>query len=386
MHEEAFELADLISGYLLCTLTKEQEERLIFLLEEDKERYKLLEAYKDATPIEQRLSNMHNLDVDQAWLKIESRPKTIKISNKPRFTFLKYAAIFLAVICASIFYFNRSQKDSSIVPDLTNNYKNDVLPGVQKAILILSDGKEVTLNKEKQVISDKDGVNITSNNGEIIYNDQKTQEASETQYNTLIVPRAGTYTVTLPDGSKVVLNAMSQLKYPVNFVGKERRVELKGEGYFEVAKDTAHPFKVKLDESEVEVLGTHFNVSSYDQTAKTTLLEGSVKVSNGKKIGVLIPGKQALVDSENISIAKGDTEKAVAWVKGDFYFNNDALAPTLIEISRWYDLKIVSKKPLPNIHITGHISRQTKLSEVVKMLKDVSTLSFSIENKNLIIN
>lgn len=386
MQEEAFELADLISGYLLCTLTKEQEERLNFLLEEDKERYKLLEAYKDSTLTEQRLSNMHNLNIDKAWLKIQGNSTTGKISKKSNLGFLKYAAIFLAVICASVFYFNRNEKDPSIVPDLTNNYKNDVLPGTQKAILILSTGEKVTLDSGKLAISDESGVAIVSNNGKITYNDQKKKGDAEMQYNTLIVPKAGTYSVTLPDGSKVVLNAMSQLKYPVSFVGKDRRVELKGEGYFEVAKDAEHPFKVKLNESEVEVLGTHFNVSAYDQNAKTTLLEGSVKVSNGTNAGLLIPGKQALVNSESISIAKGDTDKAIAWVKGDFYFNNDALEPTLTEISRWYDLNLVYKKTLPNIHISGHISRQTKLSEVVKMLRDVSNLSFRIENKNLIIN
>lgn len=387
MQEEAFELADLISGYLLRTLTEEQEGRLMFLLEEDKERYKLLEAYKDATSTEQRLSNMHNLDIDKAWLKIESRPKAIKIPYKPRYSFLKYAAIFLAVICASILYFNRNQKDPSIVPDLTQNYKNDVLPGTQKAVLILSNGKEVTLDKGKKSIADESGVAISSNGGEISYDDQKKiKEEFEMQYNTLVVPKAGTYAVTLPDGSKVVLNAMSKLKYPVSFVGKERKVELKGEAYFEITKDATHPFKVKLDKSEVEVLGTHFNVSSYDQTAKTTLLEGSVKVSNPKNSGMLVPGKQALVDSENISIGQGDPQKAIAWVKGDFYFNNDALAPALIEISRWYDLKLIYKRTLPNIHISGQISRQTNLSEVLKMLKDVSNLSFNIVDKNLIIN
>lgn len=386
MQEEAFELADLISGYLLCTLTEEQEERLMILLEEDKERYKLLQAYKDATPIEQRLTNMRSLDVDQAWLKIQDRSKKVKISNKPRFAFLKYAAIFLAVICASIFYFNTNEKDPSIVPDLTNNYKNDVLPGTQKAILILSDGKEVTLDKGKLAITDESGVAIVSNDGKITYNDQKINEAAEMQYNTLIVPRAGTYTITLQDGSKVILNAMSQLKYPVSFVGKDRKVELKGEAYFEVAKDAAHPFKVKLNESEIEVLGTHFNVSSYEQTAITTLLEGSVKVSNAKGSGILMPGKQALSNSGSIHISNGNIEKAVAWVKGEFYFDNDGIVPTLTEISRWYDLKLISKKPLPDIHISGRIKRQVKLSEVLLMLKDVSNLSFSIENKNLIIN
>lgn len=386
MQEEAFELADLISGYLLCNLTQEQEQRLMFLLDEDKERYKLLEAYRDGTLIEQRLTNMNTLDVDQAWFKIDSRQNAKKITNKSRFSFLKYAAIFLAVVGASVFYFNSKQLDSSIVHDLTKTYKNDVLPGTQKATLILSDGKEVTLDKDKQSIVDENGVTIISNHGEISYNDLKTVASSEIQYNTLVVPKAGTYGVTLPDGSRVILNAMSELKYPVAFTGKERKVELKGEGYFEVAKDATHPFKVKLNESEVEVLGTHFNVSSYDQTAKTTLLEGSVKVSNGKNFGILVPGKQALADKGNISISKGDAEKAVAWVKGEFYFDNDGIAPTLTEISRWYDVKLISKKPLPDIHISGRIKRQVKLSEVLVMLKDVSNLSFSIENKNLIIN
>lgn len=385
MQEEAFELAELISGYLLCTLTEEQEERLIFLLEEDKERYKLLEAYRDATPLELRLSNIHNLDVDQAWLKIEGRRNIIKVSNQPRFTFLKYAAIFLAVISASIFYFNRNQKDPSIVPDLTKTYKNDVLPGTHKAVLILSDGKKIVLDQEKQAISDENGVTIISNDGTLAYTDQNTTASSEILYNTLVVPKAGTYAVTLPDGSKVILNAMSELKYPVNFTGKDRKVELKGEGYFEVAKDASHPFKVKLNESEIEVLGTHFNVSSYEKTAVTTLLEGSVKVSNTKSSSILVPGKRALSNSGSIRISNGNIEKAMAWVKGEFYFDNDGIASTLTDISRWYDVKLVSKKPLPDIHISGRIKRQVKLSEVLLMLKDVSNLSFSIENKNLII-
>jgi transmembrane sensor len=385
MQEEAFELAELISGYLLCTLSEKQEQRLMFLLEEDKERYKLLDAYRDSTQIEQRLTNMNKLDVDQAWLKIESRRKA-KIPNKPRYFFLKYAAIFFVIIGALIFYFNVKQSDPSIVPDLTKIHKNDVLPGTQKATLILSDGKKVTLDKGKQSIVAYNDVTIISNNGEISYSHPGTKVYAAMQYHTLVVPKAGTYSVMLPDGSKVILNAMSELKYPVSFTEKERKVELKGEAYFEVAKDASHPFKVKLSESEVEVLGTHFNVSSYEQTAKTTLLEGSVKVSNGKNFSMLVPGRQALADKGNISISKGDTEKAVAWVKGDFYFNNDAIEPALTEISRWYDLKLVYKEKLPNIHISGHISRQAKLSEVIVMLKEISDLTFSIENKNLIIN
>ncbi|QIL40356.1 DUF4974 domain-containing protein [Pedobacter sp. HDW13] len=387
MKEEAFELSALISGYLLCTLTTEEEERLKLLLAEDEERYELLETYRTAGITAERLANMDGVDVDQAWRKVNNRFNGTKVvQHKNRYGWLKYAAILIAVIGVSIFYFNLNKPDPRIIPDITKTYKNDVLPGTQTAKLILSDGIQISLNKEKQVIDDEKGTTIISNLGEISYGQSKTNDPASTKYNTLIVPMAGTYKVTLPDGSKVMLNAMSELKFPVSFAGNERLVSLKGEAYFEVAKDATRPFKVKLNESDVEVLGTHFNISAYNQTAKTTLLEGSIKVSNGKSSNILIPGRQALSDQQNIAVSKGDVDKAVAWCKGDFYFSNDALEPVLIEISRWYDLKLVYKRKLPDIHIGGHVSRKAKLSEVLDMLKDVSNLSFGIEGRNLIIN
>jgi len=387
MKEEAFELAELISGYLLCTLTTEEEERLKLLLAEDEERYKLLETYRAAGPTAARLANMDSVDVDLAWRKVDSRFHGVKIvQHKNRYTWLKYAAILIAVIGVAIFYSTWNQPDPRIVPDITKTYQNDVLPGAQTAKLILSDGTNISLDQEKQVIDDEKGTTIISSKGEISYGQSETSNPSAIRYNTLLVPRAGTYRVTLPDGSKVMLNAMSELKFPVSFAGNERLVSLKGEAYFEVAKDAARPFKVRLDQSEVEVLGTHFNISAYNQTAKTTLLEGSVKVSNGKISNMLIPGRQALSDQANIVVSKGEADKAVAWCKGDFYFSNDALEPVLIEISRWYDLKLVYKRKLPDIHIGGHVSRSAKLSEVLDMLKDVSNLSFGIEGRNLIIN
>lgn len=386
MQEEAFELAELISGYLVCTLTKEQEQRLMFLLDEDKERYKLLEAYKDATQVKERLESMNKLDVDQAWHKINNRFHTSDNPVRPRYAFFKYAAIFLAIVGSLLLYINLKQSDPQIIPDLTKVYKNDVLPASTNAILILSDGKEVQLDERKQLIADKNGITIESNDGKIIYHGLKTKVSDQNQYNTLMVPKAGTYAVTLPDGSRVMLNAMSILKFPVAFSKKERRVELKGEGYFEVSKDPDRPFKVKLEETEVEVLGTHFNVSSYGRIAKTTLLEGSVKVSNANDYGILVPGKQSLADMGNIRITAGNPQQAVAWCKGDFYFNNDEMIDVLTEVGRWYDLKLVYRNPLPKIHISGHVSRKAKLSEVVEMLKDVSNVSFGIEDKNLIIN
>ncbi|SDE11315.1 FecR family protein [Pedobacter soli] len=387
MKEEAFELSALISGYLLCTLTPQEEERLKLLLAADEERYRILEAYRAAEPTAARLSNMDSVDVDQAWHKVNNRFQTPQVvQRKNRYGWLKYAAILIAVIGVFLFYFNLNKADPGIVADITKTYQNDVLPGTQTAKLILSDGTQITLDKEKQIIGDEKGTTIVSNQGEISYGQSATNALAATKFNTLIVPKAGTYKVTLPDGSKVMLNAMSELEFPVSFADNERLVSLKGEAYFEVAKDAARPFKVKLNGSEVEVLGTHFNVSAYNQTAKTTLLEGSVKVRNGESSSILVPGKQALSDQQNIVVAKGDLDKAVAWCKGDFYFSNDALEPVLTEISRWYDLKLIYKTKIPEIHITGHVSRKAKLSEVLDMLKDVSNRSFGIEGRNLIIN
>lgn len=385
MQEETFEFSRLISGYLRNQLTLEEESRLMDSLQKDENKRKILDYYKHTAPAQERLNYMNSLDLDAAWEKINQRYNN-KSKPNHKLNFLKYAAIF-AVLTTLIFLWQlTSKKDHKIIPDIAHNYKNDVLPGSSLAELILSNGKKILLNSGEIKFQERDGTHLSGTAGKLVYANAEEAEAAETLYNTLIVPRAGTYTLQLPDGTRVWLNARSELKYPVQFGSKERRVELKGEAYFQVVKDARHPFIVDLGSSDMEVLGTSFNVCAYNQTAKTTLIEGAVKIRNSNKTGFLKPGEEVLVNQSDLKISKGDIEKATAWKNGYFYFSNDGIEPVLEQIGNWYDLNISYKTKVSSIHIGGTISRKVKLSEVLQMLKDVSNLSFEIDGKNLTVN
>ncbi|MBK7288921.1 MAG: FecR domain-containing protein [Chitinophagaceae bacterium] len=185
---------------------------------------------------------------------------------------------------------------------------------------------------------------IKLDDGQLAYNTEGV--AGEVVYNTISTPRGGQYQLTLADGSKVWLNAASTLRFPATFSGTERKVELTGEGYFEVAKNAAMPFKVGLENGvEVEVLGTHFNVMSYsdDEQIKTTLVEGKVKVLNGDNNVILSPNQQAQFTKGNKSLLvdkDADVNKAIAWKNGLFDFDNDNIVDILRQLSRWYDVQI----------------------------------------------
>lgn len=198
----------------------------------------------------------------------------------------------------------------------------------------------------------------------------------------------GQYKLTLPDGSKVWLNAASSLKYPVVFIGNERKVEITGEAYFEIAKDESKPFKVLLNNMEIQVLGTHFNVNGYtdEEMIKTTLLEGKVKVLASGQTKYLLPGQQAqLKSSGNIAVTNEvNLEETVAWKDGNFQFENSDIKAVMRQLARWYDVD-VSYKGNINKHFIGSISRNVKLSQVLSMLQQTGEIKFKIEGKNLIV-
>ena len=236
--------------------------------------------------------------------------------------------------------------------------------------------------------------NISSNNhikiaktgaGQIVYTilNNDDVKSNKVAFNTIQTPRGGQYQVVLPDGTKVWLNAASSLKYPEVFMGNTRTVELSGEAYFEVSKNKAMPFHVKSKFQDVEVLGTHFNINSYmdEQTIKTTLLEGSVKVSNLKSLKILKPGQQSIAGiSENSLIklaSEVDTDDETAWKNGLFQFNNSDLKIILNQLERWYDIKI-DYASIPAKRYNGMISRKVKLSEVLKMLEKTGNIKFEV--------
>jgi len=309
----------------------------------------------------------------------------------PLYKYISAAAILLFISGLTFVFLN---KNKPVEHNLTFSKKLDVLPGTDKAVLTLADGSKVVLDGNTAAnISDRDGLKISrTKDGQLVYTilDQSNLKTkSDIAFNTIQTPKGGQYQVILPDGTKVWLNAASSLKYPEVFTGNERTVELTGEAYFEVAKNKAKPFHVKNRHQDVEVLGTHFNINSYmdDQTIKTTLLEGSVRVSNGKSTKILKPGEQAIADisgTGTIRLAVNvDTDDETAWKNGLFQFDNAGLKTILNQLERWYDINI-DYSSIPNKKYNGMVPRRAKLSEVLKMLEKTGNIRFEIrEGRNL---
>ena len=260
-----------------------------------------------------------------------------------------------------------------------------------QAMLTLANGSVIILDSTKNgVITNQGNVKIIKlDSGQLAYSlpSSNSASSSEISYNTISTPRAAQYQVTLSDGTKVWLNAASSLRYPTSFSGQDRKVELTGEGYFEVAKNKDKPFHVRVGAIEVEVLGTHFNIMAYEDEAaiQTTLLEGSVKVSYNNQTDLLKPGRQASLDRTDNKLSVGDAnvQQVVAWKNGYFYFDKSDVRTIMRQVSRWYDLNIVYESSVPDMKFSGKIERSLPLSGISHLLES-GQIHFRIEGKNCI--
>jgi len=307
------------------------------------------------------------------------------------------AMILLAITTGIYFYSNRTIQEEEQFVEIS--VKNDILPGNNKAILTLADGSKISLDDAKNgLLASEGNIAITkTENGEIVYEKNNLEKnrglLNHSFINKIQTPKGGKYQVRLPDGSKVWLNSASTLSYPTAFTGTERKVKLKGEAYFEIASNKKIPFRVETDGQIVEVLGTHFNINSYDDEdfTKTTLLEGSVKVILNSKSDVLgktrmlKPGEQSLTNSSQsgIRIENADTEKAVAWKNGYFKFKNTPIQQIMREVERWYDVELVYEGTMPTDEFTGFISNEVNISGVLKILEQSGGVKFSVKGKKI---
>lgn len=303
---------------------------------------------------------------------------------------LKVAAVL--VLCAGVVFFTTQTKKGELLAD--------VAPGGNKAILTLADGSKVLLDSAVNgEIIKQSGVMVSkAADGQLVYTIQERVvhgEPKKMLTNTVSTPRGGQYQINLPDGTRVWLNAASELKFPLSFAGlKERRVSLTGEAYFEVKKNAAKPFIVASDRQVVQVLGTHFNVNSYkdDANTKTTLLEGAVKVQSlkGGSPGeaILKPGQQARIGnaSSTISVATVDPLAEIAWKKGQFFFENEPIENIMKEVSRWYDVDIVYKDDFAGKTVWGSVTRYGNVSKVLSILELTGGIHFKIEGRRIIVH
>jgi len=277
--------------------------------------------------------------------------------------------------------------------------KYDLPAGTDKAILTLSDGRVIDLNKDAVgKIATEAGIEITkSSEGTLVYKASNTKGKS-VGFNTITTPIGGQYTIILPDGSKVWLNSGSSLKYPTAFAASGRHVFLTGEGYFEVAHIEGAkgrvPFSVSViknnaQSEEVQVLGTHFNINAYadEPFIKTTLLKGSISVAlNDNKTTLLKPGQLAKLSNQNIQVQEADTEMAVAWKNGAFVFRED-LRSAMRKVARWYDVEIVYEETAPeNLMLGGWMSRGTNISEVLNHIQLTGKVHFKLEGRRVIVS
>ncbi|MDQ7949920.1 MAG: FecR domain-containing protein, partial [Pedobacter sp.] len=301
---------------------------------------------------------------------------------------VKIAAALAVIFSVSIYFYLHRKMEIPVTTSIS--YGSNINPGGNRAFLTLADGRKINLDDARIGKLAQQGSAMVSkaDDGQLIYDLAANPSATTISYNAIETPRGGTYQVVLPDGTKVWLNAGSKLTFPTVFAGMQRKVQLVGEAYFEVAKDKQRPFLVASGNQTVQVLGTHFNVSAYpdENNIRTTLLEGSVKVSNvgTNQSELLVPGQQARVkDNGPILVSAVNTGNAVAWKNGLFSFSDDNIEDVMKKVSRWYDIEVVYKGNITKEGFVGSVSRYEKIAEVLSTLELTGLVHFKVEGRRV---
>ena len=423
-------IRSLIKQFTDGNISKDAYAELVQYLNTAKDNDNIYEAMDQVWDKMDNLEEYSKSDADLFYQKLISDQRFSEVKTYKLWPRIAAAAAILLVVGLGVFFYTsyyapRHLEGSAATRDLL---ANDIKPGGNKAYLVLSNGKRVSLTDAANgELAKEAGVEITKTaDGQVVYKSASDisgrhpefSSGSRTSYsnalNTIETPRGGQYQIRLPDGSKVWLNAASKLIYPVSFNGRGQRVvELSGEAYFEIFKNKLQPFVVKSKNQEVTVLGTHFNINSYtdEGSVKTTLLEGSVKVSTLQPLAlsgrtdqrelnetknnknselyahraerVLKPGEQATLLNNNIQVAQVDTELALAWKNNKFIFEQDNIQYIMRMIERWYDVDIIYTGPPPSGKFGGSMSKYENIEEVLKPLQSTGKVKFKIEGRKI---
>ncbi len=398
MYEKSFRIAELIEKRLTETLTEREERELQQWSTAAAENQELLQRLQNEAWVLKELKTF-------ASCRQYSPAQVLDVAKGARVNKLvsyRWVAASVVILLGVAIYFYRvfNQPPPAAVADAQ---KGIPPPATNKAMITLADGSRLYLDGEHNgKLAQLGNVRLVKlANGQIAYQAEGGQVMKELRCNTLTNPQGSkVIDMQLSDGTHVWLNAGSAITYPVIFAENERKVTLRGEGYFEVAKNSAKKFIVTTNETQTEVLGTHFNINAHEdeQNTKVTLLEGSVKVSlldprNGaakpspvKKSIQLQPGQQALVGPSTFKIINPDMQQVMAWKSGRFYFDSDRLDNILKEVARWYDVDIVYEDTAArDIDFTGGIARKENVSEMLKILEITGAVHFNITGRKVIV-
>ena len=392
------DLKNLLEKYLAGELSAEEFRRLWSASREPGSRQTWESFMKDIWD-DPRYHQLANEDAKDAVLE-KLRP-VLKDVPRKRAPFINRrtwwaAAASLLILAGGAAYFFQPEKSVQVASAPPAPIKkNEVLPGGDKAILTLADGTTITLDSASNgTLSQQGNTKVVKlANGKLVYNTSGTP-ASEVMYNTMRTPRGGQYRITLPDGTQVWLNAASSITYPTAFSGEERMVKVTGEAYFEVAPlEHKTPFKVKImsgageEKAQVTVLGTHFNINAYDNEGdiKTTLLEGSVKITKENFSVNLKPRQQAKIAQKIEIVEPDDMEEITAWKEGYFKFNEADIGSILRQAERWYDITISYPNGVPKDLFSGSLPRHVSLTKFLEILV-YSDINAKIKDRTVIIN
>lgn len=373
-------LAELFKKYVDKTITEEEYAELFVYIRNPETKEQVLAFMDEHNKKVQSDALVHEVDWDGMYANI-TNPK--KSDGHKRMPIWKYAAAAAVLLVAGFTLYYTVQKSAEVKPLA---YYNDIKPGGDKATLTLADGSQIVLdNRNTGQVATEGAISIeTDAKGQIVYLVKGNSETESQKINTLSTPAGGKFSVVLSDGSKVWLNATSSIKFPAAFAKDARRVEVKGEAYFEIEKDSSRPFYVKNGSSEIKVLGTHFNVMAYpdEYRSELTLLEGAVQFTKSGNSELLKPGKQILYTESSTETKQRDAniEEVMAWKNDLFVFNNTNIDEIMKELMRWYDVKIKYEGEKPDISFTGVIPRNANVSKVLKALELTGDVVFGIEN------
>lgn len=377
------ELQELTNKWLKGEITPEEKARLDAWYDEDDEPELQWTTDDAEDELEQRM-----------FAEIQQQKEKVPASKKWRRLIAAAAVALLAGSAGFYFYFHQAnittgQADAN--NSLSKATTHDLAPGGNKATLTLANGTQINLtNAQNGKLATQANVLVNKTaDGQVKYQpDAVGNIIEEPVYNTLATPRGGKYDLTLADGTHVWLNAASSIRYPSSFKGKERIVEVTGEAYFEVVHNDAQPFKVIAAGQTITDIGTRFNINAYNDEPdmRTTLVEGSVKVSNAEGATILTPGQQAIVaGNQQIRLnANANVDEAIAWHRGLFEFNDADIRSMMRQLARWYDVDVIYEGKVSERLFSGKIYRNLNASEIAEILS-YKKIHFRIEGRKIIV-
>jgi ferric-dicitrate binding protein FerR (iron transport regulator) len=376
-------IKSLLLKHLRAQTTAEEQKVIDAWLAASNANRDLFAELNDPERVAASLEKMDRLHEDLVWQRLQAH----STESAPMPFLRRYgwaaAAVIFALLGTGAWWVLHNASQNKIALTQQQRFRNDIDPGKNAAVLTLAGGKQIVLDSTARgAITRQGNTTIRNANGLLVYNELH-EKPTELLFNTLATGRGNQYQLILPDGSKVWLNAASSITYPTAFVGAERKVSITGEAYFEIAKNEKAPFIVESKDVQIQVLGTHFNVNTYDDedALKTTLLEGSIKVGNS----ILRPGQQAILSRDNTPIKlvdHPDIDEVMAWKNGAFKFNDATIESIMRQMARWYDVEVVYDTRVSQ-HFIADVPRDVPASELLKLLELTDQVHFKIEGKKI---